>query len=52
MEPAALVSFDFAKQQMHGVFMDGVASSVNLVFASILLFGMIQVCLLYTSRCV
>lgn len=43
MEPAALVSFDFAKQQMHGVFMDGVASSVNLVFASILLFGMIQV---------
>ena len=43
MEPAALVSFDFAKQQMHGVFMDGVASSVNLVFASILLFGMIQI---------
>lgn len=43
MEPAALASFDFAKQQMHGVFMDGVTSSVNLVFASILLFGMIQI---------
>lgn len=43
MEPSALVSLDFAKQQMHGVFMDGITSSVNLVFASILLFGMIQI---------
>lgn len=43
IEPSALVSLDFVKQQMHGAFMDGVASSTNLVFASILLFGMIQI---------
>lgn len=43
MEPSALFALDFAKQQMHGVFIDGVTSSVNLVFASILLFGMIQI---------
>ncbi|OUO90771.1 hypothetical protein B5F40_05605 [Gordonibacter sp. An230] len=43
IEPSALVSIDFAQQQVHGVFMDGITSSVDLVLSSILLFGMIQI---------
>lgn len=42
-QPSDIVSIDAAHQQMSGIFSDGIANSTDIVFSTLLLFGLIQV---------
>lgn len=38
-----IISIDVVKQQMHGIFSEGIAGSFNIVFSTILLYALIQI---------